>query len=54
MFARVPGNVRSLVFLGFRGHLDLGYGLPPVHMTLPGYDLSIGGSDEQPTLYTRI
>jgi IS5 family transposase len=26
-------------------------GLPPVRMTLPGYDSSIGGSDEQPTLY---
>ena len=29
-------------------------GLAPVHMTLPGYDSSIGGSDEQPEIHTRI
>jgi len=42
---------RKACFLGRTVALD---GLPPVRMTLPGYDPSIGGSDEKPTLYTRI
>ncbi len=38
----------EVVLLRFSGHFHLGLGLTPVHMTLPGYDSSIGGSDEQP------
>jgi len=47
-------DVCFVVLLKFSGHLDLGYGLTQVHMTLPGYDSSIGGSDEQPEIHARI
>ena len=34
----------ALVFPGFNGQFVFVPGLTPVHMTLPGYDSSIGGS----------
>jgi len=38
--------INRLVRPRINGPFEIGLGLPPVHMTLQGYDLGIGGSDE--------
>ena len=43
-----------MVLPRFNGQFVIGVGLTPVHMTLPGYDSSIGGSDEQPEIHAGI